>query len=118
MTYETQRSQALAILEKTGIWRSNYAPPYLRLLWSMGIKAAPPHFVPYPKTVLFAGFWFAVAWRGAMWLSLWSSEGMSAKSALVTASVGGIFFGFAMATYYAYGRRKYQLPDWQSLAGG
>lgn len=27
----------------------------------------------------------------------------------------GILFGLAMAGYYAYGRKKYNLPRWQDL---
>ena len=37
MSFDTQREQALAILARTGIWPSNYAPPALHLLWRLGL---------------------------------------------------------------------------------
>ena len=61
---------------------------------------------------------FAIAWGLMMWFFVWSRQGMSPLAALVAAAVAGALFGLSMATYYAYGRRKYQLPEWRSLGEG
>ncbi|MBY0571113.1 MAG: hypothetical protein K2P61_07495 [Burkholderiaceae bacterium] len=35
----------------------------------------------------------------------------------VGAAIGECCFGFFMASYYAIGRRKYQLPRWEEIGG-
>ena len=117
MSFETQRVQALAILAKTGIWRSNYQPPAIRLLWWVGFEVPPPHFARFWSVVIAMGVWFGLAWGLIMWFLVWSHQGMSPLFAAITAVVAGALFGFYMAAYYAYGRRKYKLPEWRSLAG-
>jgi len=52
MSFDTQREQALAILARTGIWPSNYAPPALHLLWRLGLAIPPPHFARFWPTAL------------------------------------------------------------------
>jgi hypothetical protein len=115
MSFDTQREQALALLAKTGIWQSNYAPPALKGLWALGIKVPPPHFASFGATAVTLGIVFAVFYGAFMWLFVWSVQHMSPRVAIVVSLVAGAFFGLLMAAYYAYGRRKYNLPTWQSL---
>jgi hypothetical protein len=115
MTFESRRIKALALLESTGMWRSNYEPPALRALWKCGVNVPPPHFVPFWKIVLVAAIWFGGAWGAFMWFTVWSSRGMPPGLALSGAAGAGILFGLCMALYYAYGRRKHRLPLWSSL---
>jgi len=115
MTFQTRRNQSLAILKSTGMWRCNYEPPYLRALWRMGFEVPPPHFVPFSRMVVYAMLWFSSAWGTIMWLLLWSKQGMPGVSAVGISCGTGLFFGLSMATYFAYGRRKYRLPQWVSL---
>jgi hypothetical protein len=46
---------------------------------------------------------------------VWSSQGLGIGTALFNALFTGVLFGLAMATYYAYGRKKHQFPSWDSL---
>lgn len=114
-SFEAQRDQALAILAGTGIWRSNYAPPALHLLWRLGLQVPPPHFARFGTTVLTLGVSFATLWGLLMWIFVWSRQSLAPLAALVAALVAGAMFGLLMAAYYAYGRSKYKLPDWRSL---
>jgi hypothetical protein len=100
MSNNTRRTKALAILADTGMWRSNYEPPYLRLLW---------------RTLPLAGIWFGSFWGAFMSLFVWSRQGFPVALAVVLAAGVGLFFGLSMAGYYAYGRRKYHLPKWNSI---
>lgn len=111
----SRRTKGLAILANTGISRSSYEPPYLRLLWRLGFDVAPPHFVPFWRILLIAGAWFGFSWGGVMWVAFWSDQGIPGRLAVGSSAVAGLLFGLSMAGYYAYGRRKYQLPDWDSL---
>jgi len=97
------------------MWRCNYEPPYLRALWRIGLELPPPHFVPFSRIVISAMTWFSTTWGAFMWLFIWSEQGVTVISAVSISCVAGLFFGVAMAMYYAYGRRKYRLPEWTSL---
>ncbi|CTS00033.1 Uncharacterised protein [Escherichia coli] len=48
MSFEAKKEHAIAIMESKKMWRSNYAPPLLRLAWKAGLKIPP---------LLFASFW-------------------------------------------------------------
>jgi hypothetical protein len=118
MSFETKKEQALAILAKTGIWESNYAPPALKALWVLGFKIPPPHFARFGPTAISLGVTFGVLYGLLMWLFVWSHQRMSPLVAIIASLFAGVFFGLLMAAYYAYGKRKYKLPDWQSLDDG
>ena len=115
MDVSSKRALALLLLEKTGIWRSNYAPPFVRLLWRLGIDVPPPHFATFAGSACVAGGFFGALWGLFMWLFVWSNSGMMAMNAAVAALITGVFFGLAMASYYAYGRYRYKLPSWHEL---
>ena len=115
MTFHSRRAQSLAILKKTGIWRCSYEPPYLRLLWRIGVEIPPPHFASFFQTSAIAAIWFSAAWGAFMWFFVWSTQGLAGISAVAISCGAGLFFGVAMASYYAYERRQYHLPRWTSL---
>ncbi len=112
---ELKRQAALKLLEKTGIMRSNYAPPYLRLLWRMGFDVPPPHFAQFWQNALFSGSFYAIGWGALMYFLVWSKTAMSATAMLNSAGIAGILFGLALASYYAHGKRKHGLPSWQEF---
>lgn len=116
MSFQTQQAKALVILGKTGMWRSNYEPPALRLAWRLGLHVPPPHFANLWAVFACCSLWFAIGWGAFMWLAVWSFHGMGASIVVVVAVSAGLLFGAAMVGYYAYGRHKYALPSWQSLA--
>ena len=117
MSFEARCERALAIPAKTGIWQSNYAPPALHFLWKLGVQVPPPHFARFLPTTLWLGGTFGVVWGLAMWFFVWSNQRMAPVAAVLTSLISGALFGLLMAAYYAHGRRKYNLPDWQSLDG-
>ena len=110
-----KRHAALELLETTGIWKSNYAPPGVKLLWRLGVACPPPHMASFSGTALVAGLYFAVGWGLCMWLFFWSKRPLPITSALLLSIIVGIFFGLFMASYYAFGRRKHQLPFWNDF---
>jgi len=115
MSNAPRRAKALAILNNTKMWRSNYEPPLLRLLWRLGIDVPPPHFVRFVPMFAFAAAWFASGYGLAMWFFIWDEQGTSSIVAAILSCMAGLFFGLFMAAYYARGRRRYHLPDWKSL---
>lgn len=115
METTTRRDVALQMLAATGMWRSNFEPPLVRLLWRLGVDVPPPHFAPFRGSALTAGGCFAFAWGLFMWLFVWRSQGISITVSLISAVIAGAIFGIAMASYYAYGRKRYALPPWRSL---
>lgn len=113
--FDAKKARALEILKATGIRRNNYEPPAVALLWKMGLQVPPPHFASFIASSLFAAVFFGVTWGLFMWFFVWSSDGMSFQIALLTSAVSGALFGCLMGIYYAYGRRKHQLPRWDTL---
>lgn len=114
-SFEFRREAALDLLKSTGIRRSNYLPPAIRLLWRIGVQVPPPHFVGFMSTLLVSGAAFATLWGLLMWLFLWRNQDMRLVAAASASGAAGILFGLLMAMYYAYGRRKHHLPSWSSL---
>ncbi|WP_395669026.1 DUF6404 family protein [Rhodoferax sp.] len=119
MSFDLKRTQALEIMARTGIWRSNYEPPAFRMLWRMGIRIPPPHFIPFFPIAFGTGLTFAVLWGVPwgilMWLFVWSQTDFELQRVFIASGQAGLFFGVSTALYYAYGRYKYKLPNWNSL---
>ena len=115
MESNPRRQAALRLLETTGMWRSNYEPPALRVLWRLGVDVPPPHFAGFGAVALALGAFFGLAWGLAMWLFLWRTQAVPAVTVLIAVVVAGLFFGTSMACYYAFGRRRYKLPPWNGL---
>jgi hypothetical protein len=112
MTFQSRRAQSLDILKSTGMRRSNYEPPFLRALWRMGVEIPPPHFMPFIQIAIFAAALCSIVWGVVIWSLVWPRQGMSA---LAISCGAGLCVGYFLAIYYAYGRRKYRLPEWRSL---
>lgn len=117
MAADPRRTRALQLLRQTGILRSNYEPPLLRLLWRLGINAPPPHFAGFLPTALATGLSFGLFWSVSMWLLVWPELSRSLSSLALVSACAGVLFGLTMASYYAYGRRKHRLPRWKDLQG-
>jgi hypothetical protein len=108
-------AKALELLKATGMSRGNYEPPLVSLLWRLGMPVPPPHFASFIAVALFLGVGFGVVWGAVMWFFTWSASGMDMHAAMLTSTASGLFFGIAMASFYAYGRRKHKLPKWLDL---
>ena len=114
MSFEHRKTRALEVLSKTGMTRSHYAPPLIRLLWKAGVQVPPPHFLPFLRTALGTGLWFGMFWGLIMWIFFWSrpdaATPLSPLAALVAACAAGSLFGIAITSVYARERHKHQLP--------
>jgi hypothetical protein len=87
MKTNQRREAGLKALASTGMYRSNYEPPLLRLLWCLGLNARPPHFAPFWVNALVSGGVFGVAWGALMWfIFYWSRQGMSLTVSLIAAT--------------------------------
>ena len=62
MAFEEKKKKAIALMEEKKMWRSNYAPPLLRLFWKLGGKMPPPPFAPFWRNMLFFAAWFGCLW--------------------------------------------------------
>jgi len=116
MVSNARRAAALNLLAATGMRRSNYAPPGVRLLWFLGVDAPPPHFASFPAAALVTGSVFGVMFGLAEKLLrrfTFTSRAMSLPEIATIALTVGV----VMASYYAYGRRKHRLPSWRDLGG-
>ena len=113
MTESEKREAALALLAKTGIWPSNYAPPLFHVLWRLGVNVPPPHFIGFFSILIFTGGLFGIL----MTLFFAPMLDQSRSGAVLIAACMGGAFGLAMACYYAYGRQIHRLPRWNELGG-
>ena len=115
MSFDLKRKQSLEVMARTGVSRSSYEPLAFRVLWRIGIAVPPPHFAPFLPIVLSIGMVFGVVWGALMWVILWAHIGIEWQRAFMTSGLAGLLFGSLMGLYYAYGRYKYKLPEWNSL---
>lgn len=113
--FKERLGSALDHLATTGIWRSSYAPPLFCLLWRCNLQVAPPHFRSFRANAVMLGSYFGVFSVGVM-LLLPPHGDFGAVLAIILGSLAGLFFGLSMADYYRRGRRKHNLPDWESLS--
>ena len=115
MVSNARRAAALNLLAATGMRRSNYAPPGVRLLWFLGVDAPPPHFARFANIALAMASVFGVTYGLLLWLIEGRAQFTPMPFALLRVVVPGLLYGLAMAQYYAYGRHKYRLPSWSDL---
>lgn len=114
MDIASKRTAALELLAKTGMRRSIYEPPLLRLLWKLGFDVPPPHFSSFARNFVFEGVYFGVTWGVPWWL--FTQFFLAGSIAIFWPACGaGLFFGFFMAAYYAYGARKHGITRWHAF---
>jgi hypothetical protein len=101
MESNARRTAALNLLAATGMWRSNYAPPALRLLWRLGVDAPPPHFRTFSGNALLMGSLFAVTYPCAMRVIEGSAAFTPPLHALVQIPLSAVIFGVGIASYYS-----------------
>ena len=115
MNSTAKREAAMKLLEATGIWKSNYAPPGLRLLWRLGFDCPPPHLASFWSVFIFSTLYFGVCMGLSMLAISVFIESEIISMIPVGAAVAGLVFGTIMATYFAIGRWTHQLPLWKDL---
>ncbi len=115
MSFEAKKERAIAIMDSKKMWRSNYAPPLLRLAWKAGLKVPPLPFASFWQITLLTGVGFGPAWGICMWFFTWKDTGMLPGVAFVLSIFAGIMFGVCMAAYHLWRKKVNNLPDWDSL---
>lgn len=115
MDFEERKQKALEIMASRKMWKSNYAPPMIRLLWRLGVKIPPLPFAPFWQVFGLMTGSFTFGFGLWMYLLVWRSQGMSPLSACENSLVDGVLFGLAMALFHLWRRRVNKLPDWKDL---
>ena len=115
MTFEQKKARAIALMDSKKMWRSNYAPPLLRILWRLGIRLPPLPFMPFWQvTVLTGGLW-GISWGCVMWFIYWGPSGMVAGEAIIISITGGGVFGLLMASFHWWRRKVNLLSSWDDV---
>jgi len=81
--FEQKKARAIALMDSKKMWRSNYAPPLLRILWRLGIRLPPLPFMPFWQVAVLTGGLWGTSWGCAMWFIYWGPSGMVAGEAII-----------------------------------
>lgn len=115
MHFRAQLDRSLALLSERGLARRHAAPLPFRLLWKLGVRIRPPHFLGFAHIALGYGAWFACVWGVFMWVLVWSQQGYGILGVAFRAAGAGAAFGLMMAWFYTRERREFSLPAWESF---
>ncbi|MBK0167087.1 DUF6404 family protein [Klebsiella sp. S69] len=115
MEFAARKRKALAIMASRKMWKSNYAPPLIRLLWWLGVKIPPLPFAPFWQVFRWMGGFFSMWYGLLMYLMVWRVQGRSPLFACATSLIAGVLFGLTMALFHWWRRRANNLPDWKDL---
>jgi hypothetical protein len=73
MHFRAQLDRSLAMLSARGLSRHHTEPLLFRLLWKLGIRVRPPHFLGFAHIALVFGTWFSCGrsrgWTSSAWRS-------------------------------------------------
>lgn len=115
MVFEDKKEKALTLMENKKMWRSNYAPPLLKMLWRLGAKVPPPPFAPFWLNTVIFSIVFIPLWGIFMWFSTWQDEPVSVLTMTLNSLSAGLIYGACMALFHFWRMRAKDLPDWKSL---
>ncbi|WP_368758775.1 DUF6404 family protein [Klebsiella oxytoca] len=115
MDFEARKQKALAIMAERRMWKSNYAPPLVRLLWRLGVKIPPLPFMSFWRLFVVMAAPFSIGYGLLMYLMVWRAQGMSPLFACAVSLIAGVLFGLTMALFHLWRRRANKLPDWNDL---
>ncbi|MDH8457357.1 DUF6404 family protein [Klebsiella pneumoniae] len=76
MDFEARKQKALAIMASRKMWKSNYAPLLIRLLWRLGLKIPPLPFAPLWQVFGVMAGSFSVGYGLWMYWIVWRAQGM------------------------------------------
>ena len=117
LTHQEKLRLYFADMERRGIPAYESAPPFFRFAWSRGSELEPPIFLPFWKAVwIMGGTWASLMMLfllGPLFLlPIGLSQSIRFGFVLLFAC-GGFVFGFLMALYSRWKRKRLQLPDWK-----
>lgn len=113
---KTKRIIALKLLAAKGLKRSVYEPNHLRLLWYFGFDTPPPHFASFLSNIAINSIVFSILWYIFRAVFQWLQKGYFQSTDIYDTIFVSAIYGVGMAVYYAYSRRKNELPTWQGLS--
>ncbi len=112
--FDRRRDIALTLLRKTSIGERNYLPPTFPILWRLGVKVPPPHFLGFFSLLLIMGLPFGLCGLG-IYMTEHGSNSFSVDVATAVFCVVTVFFGGGISFYYRSSARLHRLPDWKNL---
>jgi Family of unknown function (DUF6404) len=115
--FERKRDVALDILAKTGMWKYNYRPPLLVLLWYIGVKIPPFLLADIGIIIIYGTVPVSIAF-GLYYLVASIITGffpLIFSHVLMTCFLFWIIFTIFVLLENAYLRQKYKLPRWSEL---
>lgn len=115
MDFEARKQKTLAIMASRKMWKSNYAPLLIRLLWQLGIKIPPLPFAPLWQVLGVMTGSFSVGYGLWMYWMVWRAQGMPHLFACKISLIAGVLFGLTMALFHLWRRKVNKLPDWKDL---
>lgn len=115
MTFKEKKAFAIKELEQAGIWKSNYYPPYLRIMHALGINIRFPHYNNFISNLLSMSTFFALVWGTIMYVLFWSERSANLSPMIISSLTAGLLFGIFMAFYYKHGNKKHQLTPWDEI---
>jgi hypothetical protein len=116
MHFRAQLDRSLAMLSARGLARRHTEPLLFRLLWKLGVRVRPPHFLGFAPVAVVYGTGFACAWGVFMWVLVWSQQGLDFHGVALRSAGAGAAFGGVIAWLYARERREFALPAWESFS--
>lgn len=93
------------------------APLLWRLMWKLGLKVPPPHFLRFLPLALICGSFFALSWGLTMYLILWRAQQLPLHMVLGAPLLAGLMFGITMAFVFRRQARRLKLPAWDTYTG-
>ncbi|HBR6924824.1 TPA: hypothetical protein MEF31_005389 [Klebsiella pneumoniae] len=115
MDFEARKQKALAIMASRKMWKSNYAPLLIRLLWRLGINIPPLPFAPFWQVFVVMTGYFSPGYGLWMYWTVWRAQGMPLLFACEISLIAGVLFGLTMALFHLWRRKVNKLPDWKDL---
>jgi len=113
MDFKKRRELALKILDDAGI--NSSVSPYIRMLWLLGIKIPPPHFIKFWHASFIMGAPYSLLMGAFFSLGASTQKDFNFIFFAIPILIIGLIFGMAMGGYYAYSRKKHQLPSWEEV---
>ena len=117
LTHRQKVDILIADLRHHGVSGWTTAPPLWRLMWLLGLRVPPPHFIRPLTMSLVTGTLFRVLWGLFMWHLQWRGGGVPPWFAGLAAFVAGSIFGFILAGYYRWWAYRLRLPAWADYPG-
>jgi Family of unknown function (DUF6404) len=115
MPFLDRRDFALKLMDDAGVEPRWSRPPMWRHLWRRGINLPSPLFMPFWQLAALFGVIFAIPTGALSWLIIWRNARMPLPTFCVATLFEGAVFGVAIASTFAYRKRRFELPDWQNL---